>query len=148
MGCCLGKQDGFEQAYGPDENPDPNPEEQRLPAPYEAPGVHSKKEPVAPVSLSGHGSPQRRFLHNCKLNNSSCTHAFAASLACFPRADWSLCWPTYLHSFQQVMHVCFHAFKECEEGLFCCLQGLQDSLQEPEPLQSRSRTPSCWWGRA
>ena len=60
--CCYpGEKDGFEQAYGPDDNPVPDPKDQRLPAPHEAPGVHSKKEPVSPVSSSGHGSPKSKF---------------------------------------------------------------------------------------
>ncbi|KAL0022813.1 hypothetical protein WJX79_000883 [Trebouxia sp. C0005] len=45
----AGEQDGFEEAYGPDDDPIPMPEDQRLPAPHEQPGAHHKKEPIAPA---------------------------------------------------------------------------------------------------
>lgn len=72
MGCRVGEQDGFEQAYGPDDNPDPKPEDQRLPAPHEVPGVHSKKEPVPPVRSFRHGSPDGEFIA-CAVTSSAVT---------------------------------------------------------------------------
>lgn len=45
----AGEHDGFDEAYGPDDDPAPNPEDQRLPAPHEQPGAHHKKEPIAPA---------------------------------------------------------------------------------------------------
>lgn len=72
MGCHVGEQDGFEQADGSDDNPDPNPEDQRLPAPHEVPGVHSKKDPVPPVRSFRHGSPDGEFIA-CAVSSSTVT---------------------------------------------------------------------------
>lgn len=58
----VGEHDGFEQAYGPDGDPEPTPEEQRLPAPHEPPGAHSKKEPVAPP---GSSRPDGQYHDGC-----------------------------------------------------------------------------------
>ncbi len=52
----AGEHDGFEEAYGPDEDPLPLPEEQRLPAPREHPGPHLRDEPVPPADSGKHKS--------------------------------------------------------------------------------------------
>lgn len=46
----AGEHDGFDEAYGPDDDPAPMPEDQRLPAPHEQPGAHHKKEPIVPAA--------------------------------------------------------------------------------------------------
>ncbi|DBA94053.1 TPA: hypothetical protein ACH3X1_001702 [Trebouxia sp. C0004] len=59
----AGEHDGFDEAYGPDDDPAPMPEDQRLPAPHEHPGAHHKKEPIAPADDGTHGhSPSRRHV--------------------------------------------------------------------------------------
>ena len=55
--------DGFEQAYGTDADPQPMPEDQRLPAPHEQPGAHHKKEPIAAHGMY-HLSGLPRHSHN------------------------------------------------------------------------------------
>ena len=69
--------DGFEQAYGTDADPQPMPEDQRLPAPHEQPGAHHKKEPIAPAS---HGTYHLSWLP-CFLHYSSIAPVLQTRLA-------------------------------------------------------------------
>ena len=93
---CSGEEDGFDEAYGPDDNPQPMPEDQRLPAPHEAPGVHHKDEPVAPTANGQHQSRVKIISitsvasHSLSLNLSSTiltrTQSFSPMLMLFPDA--------------------------------------------------------------
>ncbi|KAL0048262.1 hypothetical protein WJX82_011336 [Trebouxia sp. C0006] len=57
----AGEHNGFDEAYGSDDDPAPMPEDQRLPAPHEQPRAHHKKEPIPPADDGTHGhSPSRR----------------------------------------------------------------------------------------